>query len=78
MSKYKRGEHLDWDITTFVRGKKLHIESKKPAAVNVDGECEYVTEATFEIIESGISFVVPKNSTYFEDRKSGKISGERK
>ena len=78
MSKYKKGEHLDWDITTFVRGKKLHIESKKPAAVNVDGECEYVTEATFEIIESGISFVVPKNSTYFEDRKSGKISGERK
>ena len=78
MSKYKKGEHLDWDITTFVRGKKLHIESKKPAAVNVDGECEYVTEATFEIIESGISFVVPRNSTYFEDRASGKISGERK
>lgn len=74
MNKYKRGEHLDWPMTTFMRGKKLHIVSKKPAAVNVDGECEYVTESTFEIIEKGIKFVVPSNSTYFDDRKSGKIS----
>ena len=38
LNKYKRGEHLDWDITSFKRGKKLVIHSDKPAAVNVDGE----------------------------------------
>ena len=76
MNSYKRGEHLNWDMTTFMRGKKIHIISKKPAAVNVDGECEYVTESTFEIIESGITFVVPSNSSYIEDRKNGVLSSE--
>ena len=27
INAYKRGEHLDWDFTTFLRGKKMHIES---------------------------------------------------
>lgn len=73
ISKYKRGEHLDWDITTFVRGKKLYIHSDKPAAVNIDGECEYVTDCDFEIIEKGITFVVPTTSWYFERVKKGII-----
>lgn len=66
INKYKRGEHLDWDFTTFVRGKKMHIESKRPSAVNVDGECEYVTESTFEILPSAVNLVIPTTSTYFE------------
>lgn len=66
INKYKRGEHLSWDFTTFVRGKKMHIESKRPAAVNVDGECEYVTDSTFEILPAAINFVIPTTSTYFE------------
>ena len=71
--KYKNGEHLDWPITKFVRGKKMTIHSEKPAAVNVDGECEYVTDCSFEIIEKGITFVVPSSSTYFEDVEKGII-----
>ena len=68
LNPYKRGEHLDWDITTFKRGKKLVIHSDKPAAVNVDGECQYVTDASFEIIEKAMKFVVPKNSWFLKDR----------
>lgn len=64
IKKYKNGEHLDWDITTFRRGKKITVESKKTAAVNVDGECEYVNKKTFEIIEKGITFVVPRGSEF--------------
>lgn len=64
ISKYKAGEHLDWDITTFRRGKKIKVESKKTAAVNVDGECAYVKEREFQIIENGITFVVPKGSQF--------------
>ena len=69
LNKYKRGEHLDWDITTFKRGKKLVIHSEKPAAVNVDGETKYVTDATFEIVEKGITYVVPAKSQFLADRE---------
>lgn len=68
LNKYKRGEHLDWDITSFKRGKKLVIHSDKPAAVNVDGETKYVTDASFEIIEKGITYVVPAKSQFLVDR----------
>ncbi|HBL41518.1 MAG TPA: diacylglycerol kinase [Ruminococcaceae bacterium] len=73
INQYKKGKHLDWNITNFMRGKKLTIHSEKPAAVNVDGECEYVTDCSFEIIEKGITFVVPTTSTYFDDVEKGII-----
>ena len=76
LNKYKRGEHLDWDITTFKRGKKLVIKSAKPAAVNVDGECKFVTEASFEIVEKGMTYVVPANSKFLKDRKERLASAE--
>lgn len=63
---YKEGRHLGWDRTVFKRGKKMTVKSSKPAAVNVDGECKYVTESTFEIIEKGIKFVVPACSDFME------------
>ena len=69
LNKYKRGEHLDWDITTFKRGKKLTIHSDSPAAVNVDGECKFITDTSFELIEKGMTFVVPKKSQFLIDRE---------
>ena len=69
LNKYKRGEHLDWDITEFTRGKKLDIHSDKPAAVNVDGEIKYVTDTSFEIIEKGITYVVPAKSKFLVERE---------
>ena len=71
VNEYKRGEHLSWPYTQFVRGKKMQIISKKPAAVNVDGECETVTESTFEVLEKAINFVIPTTSDYFEKKMSG-------
>lgn len=76
LNKYKRGEHLDWDITTFKRGKKLVIKSEKPAAVNVDGECKFVTEASFEIIEKGMTYVVPAKSKFLADREKRLAEGK--
>ena len=66
---YKRGEHLDWKETTFKRGKKIVIRSQKPAAVNVDGECKFVTETSFEIVEKGMTYVVPAKSQFLKDRE---------
>ena len=59
--------------TIFKRGKKIHITCEKPAAMNVDGETDYVTECTFEIIEKGIKFVVPACSDFIERVKNGEI-----
>ena len=74
LGKYKRGEHLDWDITHFVRGKKITVHAAQPAVVNVDGECELVTDCTMEILPGAIRFVVPANSSFFRDVESGRIS----
>ncbi len=61
---YKKGEHLDWDITKFRHAKKVKIESQAPAAVNVDGECAYVTEREFKLLEGAINFIVPRGSDF--------------
>ena len=42
------------------------IESQNDAAVNVDGECEHVSHREFEIIQNGITFVVPKSSDFLK------------
>lgn len=74
---YKKGEHLALtDILTYKRGKKITIHSDKLAAINCDGECDYVNDMTFEIIEKGIKFIVPATSTYFADKESGKFKTE--
>ncbi len=66
LKPYKNGQHLDWDITHFNRGKKLKVHTEDLAAINVDGECQYVNDATFEIIEKGIKFLVPATSKFIK------------
>lgn len=76
IGNYKKGRHFKWPETTYVRGKKMTVHSDTPASVNVDGECDLVTDSTFEIIPYAFSFVIPTTSSYIEDRKSGLISDE--
>lgn len=64
VGKYKRGEHLSMPFTHFLRGKKMEIFSKKPAAVNVDGECRYVTQSTFQILENALEVILPDEAAY--------------
>lgn len=61
---YKKGEHLDWDITHFKRGKNVKVHAARSAAINVDGECRYVTDAEFQLIEKGMKFLVPAKSKF--------------
>jgi len=67
--KLRKGEHLDYPLTKFIRGKEVHIKSAEPAAVNVDGETKYVTEATFTLLEQAIRFVIPQGSPFFKTRE---------
>ena len=66
LDKYKKGEHLGWDFTRFCHCKHVKIESSKPAAVNVDGECDFVTEREFQLLEGAITFVVPRGSSFLD------------
>ncbi len=61
MGDYKKGKHLEWGRTVFRRGRKMTVRSKKFSAVNVDGECEFVKERTFEIVPRAINFAFPSN-----------------
>ncbi len=73
IAPYKRGEHLTWERTRFKRGKKITIKSDKPSAVNFDGEVKIVTEATFNIVEKAITYVVPKNSDFMKKVEDGTL-----
>lgn len=73
IAPYKRGEHLSWERTRFKRGKKITIKSTKPSAVNFDGEVKIVTEATFNIVEKAIKYVVPANSDFLKKVEEGTL-----
>lgn len=74
VNKYKAGQHLKWDFTNFVRGKKISIHCDEVAAINCDGEKKSGNDAVFEIVEKGIKFVIPSTSSYFEDKATGKLN----
>jgi diacylglycerol kinase (ATP) len=74
VNKYKEGKHLDWDFTSFVRGKKIKIHCDEVAAINCDGEKRLGNDGVFEIVEKGIKFVIPSSSSYFSDKAAGKLN----
>ncbi|MDR2647488.1 MAG: hypothetical protein LBB67_05135 [Oscillospiraceae bacterium] len=73
IGEYKKGNHLKWDFTQMIRGKRMRIHSDIPAAINVDGECRYVHDSCFELKEKSVCYVIPQGSTYPEDRAAGKL-----
>ena len=66
LGRYKKGEHVEWDFTKVVQCKHVKVESATPAAVNVDGECDYVTEREFKMLEGKITFVVHRGSPFLD------------
>lgn len=62
LGKFRKGGILQYtDICKMHRGSRMTVRSKKPSAVNTDGECSLKTEATFEIIPRGIMLSLPVN-----------------
>ena len=56
-------------------GQSREFEQKRIGVLTkiLDGECKYVTESTFEIIEKGIKFVVPACSDFMERVKNNNV-----
>lgn len=64
VGKYQSGSYFynkryQKNLITYRQGTKMHVVSKKPAIVNVDGECFPCSEVTFELMPSVIRFVAP-------------------
>ncbi|MBQ9067274.1 MAG: hypothetical protein IJ133_07130 [Clostridia bacterium] len=65
-----------FSVSDYYRGEKMVVESDKPMAVNVDGECRPVTKCTFEVVPDAFTFILPNDTTFFADIQSGKTSYE--
>lgn len=72
-----KATHVHHREAVYLRGKKLVIRDIKAKNnhTNIDGECHRTNEITIELMENGLTFNVPKASTYFADVQSGKING---
>lgn len=63
LPEYKQGKHLEskafQDILIFMRGKRMEITCDESVVVNFDGECQPLTQISFEVIPRALNFLVP-------------------
>lgn len=71
-----KGDHPKFSWVEYYRGSRMTVECPKPAQINVDGECHEVTDVTIELVKDGLTFVVPRDSTFFEDVRTGKLNNK--
>lgn len=61
---YKGGGHLESeefrDILTFARGKRMEVVCDGNVVVNFDGECQEISEISFEVMPGALNFLVPE------------------
>ncbi|MCQ2487625.1 MAG: hypothetical protein MJ129_06845 [Clostridia bacterium] len=75
-----KGDHWKRPYVEIIRGKTLEITDNRPIekkrAINVDGECQRVDGCKLELVDDGITFVIPQASTYLADRENGNLTFE--
>ncbi len=61
---YKRGEHLDnpkfEKFLNYTRAKRVELHSEKGIYISIDGELEFITDCTVEVVPLEVNFVLPK------------------
>ena len=57
---YKKGEHKKLDCCTLKNCNSMEFTSDKPIPVNLDGEIIETKHMKFELVKSGVKFVIPK------------------
>lgn len=58
--KIYKGEHMNHPKLMYYRGKKIRVNSKQKALIEVDGEQPGVVEAKFEILPNKLKVIVGK------------------
>ena len=69
-----KGDHVKYSFCEYYRGKKMTVKARNPSQINVDGECHAVEGITLELVENGLTFVVPRDSKFFEQKDSGELN----
>ena len=63
LSEYKKGKHLRsgafQDILIFMRGKRMEITCEQSVVVNFDGECQPLSQISFQVLPQALNFLVP-------------------
>lgn len=59
LGKYKKGDIKDLPFCTLSECQRMSFTSEMPIPVNLDGEIFESSDMTFQIVEDGVSFVVP-------------------
>jgi diacylglycerol kinase (ATP) len=59
LPSYLRGDYRELHEVTFLKGKKIKIESKKPLNIDVDGDVQTCTPALFEVVPQAVRMVIP-------------------
>ncbi len=61
ISKYKKGDFLEYDFCEHFRGTAIHIEADKDIVVALDGECFKNRTMHFALCGHTVKFVLPTN-----------------
>lgn len=68
VKKYKAGLHVDdpkiGKYLIYKQGRKVKLEIEKVLPYSADGEIEYTNNATLEIVDKCVKFVIPKTIIY--------------
>ena len=56
---------------THLEGDHLEIDSENEIVVNIDGEALYSKHVNFDLIPSGVNFLVPANMAFFHPETAG-------
>lgn len=59
LPSYVRGTYSENLDVSFKAGKKIRIESRKPLSIDVDGDVQTTTPATFEVCSKVLNIILP-------------------
>lgn len=59
LPSYLKGDYRQLQEVTFLKGRKITIESKKPLNIDVDGDVQTCTPAVFEVVPEAIRMIIP-------------------
>ena len=59
ISKFKKGEYMEYDFCEHFRGTSMHIQSERDVIIALDGECSKHRDIRFALCDHTVRFVMP-------------------
>lgn len=59
LPSYLKGDYRQLHEVTFLKGKRIRIDSRKPLNIDVDGDVKTCTPAIFEVVPNAVRMVIP-------------------